>query len=221
MNQNFKTINRRTFLQTTAVTAVGTGTFGLLPLSGFCNSYIDDENIHILGPVKGYSPHIGIFVSMLNWMRNTIIQSTKNLTQPELDFLIDPKGNTMGALLLHLAGIEVVYQDRTFYNLKTLSEPNKQKWSAAIDLGDAGRNTIKGNNIDYYHTALKEVRELTVSELKKRDDKWFALVDPNGFGKKPTNNFCKWFHVCEHEANHRGQIAMIKKRLPGKDAGND
>ena len=26
---------------------------------------------------------------------------------------------------------------------------------------------------------------------------------------------CKWFHVCEHESHHAGQIDMLKKRLPG------
>jgi len=29
------------------------------------------------------------------------------------------------------------------------------------------------------------------------------------------NNHCKWFHVCEHEAHHCGQIAFLRKRLPG------
>ena len=37
----------------------------------------------------------------------------------------------------------------------------------------------------------------------------------------PTNNYCKWFHVCEHESNHNGQIKWIKSRLPGAKAGND
>lgn len=31
----------------------------------------------------------------------------------------------------------------------------------------------------------------------------------------PTNNYCKWFHVCEHESNHNGQIKFLKSRLPG------
>jgi hypothetical protein len=31
----------------------------------------------------------------------------------------------------------------------------------------------------------------------------------------PTNNYCKWFHVCEHESHHLGQIAFLKSRLPG------
>jgi hypothetical protein len=26
-----------------------------------------------------------------------------------------------------------------------------------------------------------------------------------------TNNYCKWFHVVEHESNHNGQINMDQK----------
>jgi uncharacterized damage-inducible protein DinB len=41
---------------------------------------------------------------------------------------------------------------------------------------------------------------------------WDAAM---GLGEGPTNNYCKWFHVCEHEAHHTGQIALLRKRLPG------
>ncbi len=39
------------------------------------------------------------------------------------------------------------------------------------------------------------------------DGKWLAKVDPLFFGGQPANNYAKWFHVIEHKANHRGQIA--------------
>ena len=97
------------------------------------------------------------------------------------------------------------------------SEANKQRFGVAMELGDEGRKQIKGNSLDHYLSTLQEVREKTLVEFKKRDDKWFAEVDPSFFVGQPTNNFCKWFHVCEHEANHRGQMTVIRKRLPGKE----
>lgn len=209
--------NRKKFIQTTAMALVGINVFTLAPLTSFGETIPDDENINIIGPVEGYSPQIGILVSMMNWMRASVLRAVKDLTQPELDFLVDSKANTIGALLMHLAATDTIYQDLTFYNLKDFSEANKKKFGVAMELGDEGRKQIKGNNLDYYLSTLQEVREKTLTEFKKKDDKWFAEVDPSFFGKKPTNIFCKWFHVCEHEANHRGQMTVIRKRLPGNE----
>jgi len=220
MEQNMININRRKFIQTTAIAAAGTAGISLLPLSSFGNPYGDD-NVNIIGPVEGYSPQIGTLVSMLNWIRSSVIRAVKDLKPEELDFLLDSKANTIGALLLHLAATDTVYQDLTFYKLDGFSSDNKKKWGVAMGLGEEGRKQIKGNDLDYYLSALQEVRAKTLAEFKKRDDKWFAEVDPSFFGDKPTNNYCKWFHVCEHEANHRGQIALIRKRLPGAAAGNE
>jgi uncharacterized damage-inducible protein DinB len=217
MNQSI--VNRRKFLHTTTLAAIGTSSLGFLPFESFGNPGSDD-NINIIGPLEGYSPQVGILVSMMNWMRSTVIRSAQGLSQTELDYLPDENANTIGALLLHLAATDVVYQDLTFNNLKTFSEENKKKWGVAMSLGAEGRKQIKGNNLDYYLNALKEVREKTLQEFKKRDDKWLFSVDEKWFWG-PTNNYCKWFHVCEHESNHNGQIKYIKSRLPGAKKSND
>jgi len=214
-----KLITRRNFVRSSAGLAAG---FSLLPIISMAD---DDprpaDEINIIGPREGYSTQIGIFVSMLDWMRQSVIRSVNGLTRADLDFLPDPEANTIGALLLHLAATDVIYQDLTFYGLKDFSDANKEKWSVPMGLGDEGRKQIKGHDREYYLSALKEVREKTLAEFKKRDDKRLAEVDPSFFGGKPTNNYCKWFHVCEHETNHRGQITVIRKRLPGKKAAND
>ena len=211
LNPNVK---RRKFLQNTALTLAGVGSLNWLPLWNH-GQPIAGADINIIGPREGYSPQIGILVSQMAWIRESVIRATQGLTQPELDFLVDVKSNTIGALLMHLAATDIVYQDLTFNNLQDFSQENKIKWGVAMELGEEARKQIKGHNLDYYISAMTEVREITLKEFKKRDDQWFQQVDPHFFGNMPTNNFCKWFHVCEHEANHRGQMTVIRKRLPG------
>ncbi|CAA9526450.1 MAG: FIG00652373: hypothetical protein [uncultured Segetibacter sp.] len=176
--------------------------------------YEPGENINIIGPKKGFSPQIGTLVSMMTWMRTAVAEPIKNLTVNQLDYLHDAKANTIGSLLLHLAALEKYYQLNTFEGKKWGSWDNavKKKWDAAINLGEEARKTIKGNNADYYLNVLKETREKTVEEFKKRDDKWLMTADED-WSWGPTNNYCKWFHVCEHESNHNGQIKWIKSRL--------
>ena len=216
MKHAISNIDRRKFLHHSSVSILGAGALSLFPLLDFANPPAD-PNINIIGPREGYSPQIGILVSQMEWVRVSVISATKGLTQPQLDFLLDSQSNTIGALLMHLAATDTVYQDLTFYNLKDFSPANKNKFGVAMGLGDEGRKQIKGHDLDYYLSIITEVREKTLKEFKNKDDKWFQEVDPEFFGG-PTNNFCKWFHVCEHEANHRGQMTVIRKRLPGNQS---
>jgi uncharacterized damage-inducible protein DinB len=188
------------------------------PPAPYAADNVDPPGLDLLGPRAGYAPQIGSFVSELTWMReaNGILVTTKGLSQADLDYLFDQNANSIGALMLHLAAAETYYQMNTFDGMKwdSWSDAVKQKWDAAMDLGDAGRKTIKGHDREYYVAILHEVREKTLAEFKKRDDAWFLAAD-KGWPWGPTNNYCKWFHVCEHEAHHCGQIAMLRKRLPG------
>ena len=169
--------------------------------------------------------HQGAYVNRRNFIRTTATLAT-GIT----GFSLLPgqafanTANTIGSMLLHLAATERQYQIHTFeekpYHDWYLGDA-KVDWKSAMLLGEDGRKNIKGNNLKYYTDILTEVRAKTEAEFKKRDDSWLAKTDPSFFMKQPTNNFCKWFHVCEHESNHNGQMKWIKSRLPGAKSGND
>lgn len=206
---------RRGFLgASAAMLAVGAGG-ALLPRQA---AAAQTEGLNLLGPKPGYAPQVGALVSMLTWMReaNGVLTATKKLSQADLDALFDANANSIGALMLHLAATETYYQMHTFDGMKwdSWSAEVKKKWDPAMELGDAGRKTIKGHDRQYYVDILHEVREKTLAEFKKRDDAWLLAPDKS-WPWGPTNNYCKWFHVCEHEAHHTGQIALLRKRLPG------
>lgn len=57
--------------------------------------------------------------------------------------------------------------------------------------------------------AAQAVRHKTLEEMAKRNDDWLYEVSASG-----SNTYYKWFHVMEDEINHRGQILLLKKRLP-------
>lgn len=209
---------RRNFLKTAAVFTTGVSGLALLPQPAFS----EDAEINIIGPKKGYSPQIGTLVSMMAWMRTTVLSSVKGMSQKDLDYLFDANSNTIGALLMHLAATDRIYQINTFEgnSLKELPAAYKEKWGVAMELGEPARKAIKGHDLDYYVNLLGETREQTLAEFGKRDDNWLLAVDKD-WGWGPTNNYCKWFHVCEHESNHNGQIKFLKKRIPGAKADSE
>ena len=215
-------INRRNFFKSSVTIAAGFTSLSFFGNMAWAREQPDEKNLYTIGPMKGYSPHIGTLVSMLNYNRQTIINAVQNLTMPELDFLIDAKANTIGALILHLGVVEKFYQVNTFEGRQDLNEQEKKEWNASLNLGDEGRTFIKGHEVKYYLDRITEVREKTLAEFKKKDDAWLLAVDPEWSKRRgPLNTYWKWFHVCEHESNHRGQISFLKGRLPGAKAGND
>ena len=93
----------------------------------------------------------------------------------------------------------------------------KDRWDPVMDVGDAGRKQIRGHDPAFYLDTLQQTREHTLAEFKRRDDPRFMTVDET-WSWGPTNTCCKWFHVCEHESHHAGQIGMLLKRAPGAKA---
>ena len=208
--------NRRHFLKSSVGLAFGLSTLGVLPATAAAPA-----NAWIVGPQPGFSPEIGTLTSMLAFTRDQVVHNVKGMSQQDLDFLLDAKANTIGALLLHLAATETYYQMNTFGGMKwdSWSEEIKKKWDVPMNLGEPARKAIKGNSLDYYLNALHEAREKSLAEFRKRDDKWLAAVETDG--DFSANNYAKWFHVAEHESNHDGQIKFLKNRLPGAKAASE
>jgi uncharacterized damage-inducible protein DinB len=207
-------LTRRSFLRSSTLAAAGACFLGPWNSVKAAPPMVSGDLLKV-GPMQGYTPHVGTLVSMLNYNRETIIEAVKSLTMVELDYLQDRKANTIGSLLLHLAAIEKVYQVNTFEGRDEFSESEKKKWEVASNLGQKAREQIKGHDVKYYLDVMGDVRQKTLEELKKRDDTWLLAVDPKSTPENPVNTYWKWFHVCEHESNHRGQITWLKRRLPG------
>jgi len=205
--------SRRSFLKFGGSTALmaAAGAANLTSLSP--SAVAQDSEAWIIGPQPGFTPEIGTLVSMLAFTRKQVVHNVKGMSTADLDFLLDAKANTIGALLNHLAATDAFYHANVFAGFAWEKMPDSvtKQWGVAMNLGEPARKAIKGNSLDYYLNLLHETRERTLAELKKRDDKWLMVLDTDA----GANNFAKWFHVAEHESNHDGQIKFLKSRLPG------
>ena len=167
----------------------------------------------VVGRQPGFAPEVGGLVVMLSYARRTTLKAVAGLSASQLDHLQDAESNSIGALLAHIAAIEVAYQCATFEQ-RRLSPAEQARWGAAMALGARGRDEIRGRPLDHYLATLDEVRAHTLRELAARDDGWLEETTPF-WGGHPANNHFKWFHVLEDEINHRGQIRWLRRRLPG------
>lgn len=156
---------------------------------------------------EGYTTQVGVIVSMLDDLKGRVEYHVKGLDQQETDFLLDDQANSIGAMILHLAATERIYQRMTFEGWEYRTEDDE--WAVAMGLGDRAREELQGKPISYYLGKWDEVRAKTKEVLKTKDDAWLAemMYDDS------MNFHWAWYHVMEHQANHMGQIVLIKKRL--------
>ena len=204
--------SRRGFLLRSAAIAAGATAltrFALLSEPAAAQN----PHVWLVGPQPGFTPEVGTLVSMLAFTRMQVLNSVKGMSTADLDWLIDGKANTIGALLNHLAATDAFYHSNVFggFSFEKMPDSVTQKWGVAMELGEPARKAIKGHMLDYYLDLLHETRESTLAELKKKDDKWLSVMDTDA----GANNYAKWFHVAEHESNHNGQIKFLRSRLPG------
>ncbi len=166
---------------------------------------------YFIGDIEGFTPQIARLLCQMNYARETTLQMVRGLTIEELDSLPDPTGNSIGMLLEHFVAVEIGYQAITYGNGDWTAALG-ERWQAGGDLGELGREKIKGNSLSYYLDNLRATREKTITEFRNRNDTW--LEEPIEFWGTTGNRAFAWFHVFEDEINHRGQIRLIAKQLP-------
>ncbi len=133
--------DRRSFLKGGMGMAIGISSIAALPTPS-----VAADNAWIVGPQPGFTPEIGTLTSMLAFTRMQVEHNVKGLTQADLDFLLDAKANTIGALLLHLAATETYYQLNTFGGMPWDSWPDevKKKVGYSDESGGVGAKGDQG-----------------------------------------------------------------------------
>ena len=72
------------------------------------------ESPFVVAPLPGFTPQVGRLVAMMSYARRTTLEAVEGLTTEQLDYALDADSNTIGALLAHVAAVEVSYQRGTF-----------------------------------------------------------------------------------------------------------
>jgi uncharacterized damage-inducible protein DinB len=152
---------------------------------------------------------MGRLVGMLSFARHTTLAAVEGLSIRELDHLHDETSNSIGALLAHLAVVERGYQCLTFEDRRA-SAQEQASWEPALTLGLEGRQRLRGKTLEEYLHELNEVRRITLAGLAARDDAWLEQTLP---AAPAMNAHFAWFHVVQHEVNHRGQMRWFRARL--------
>ncbi len=172
---------------------------------------LEKQDLFQIKKLDGFETQFGHLISLMNYARITTLDTVEGMSVSDLDFLIDEKANSIGMLLFHIASVDFIESVYSIENREPTTE-EIEFWKPALDLGDIGREKIKGNPLEFYLELLSSTRKKTLEAFAKLNDTW--LYEESDFwDNKKANNYFKWFHVLEEEINHRGQMRWIKKRI--------
>lgn len=162
-----------------------------------------------LRSVSNFSPEIGLFLASLYKIRSAWRDAVKDLSKAELAHKILPDVQPIGVIIIHIAEADYFWIQQIVGGKEFTAEIQNLlhhdlwfKDFAAHDL-----------DIDYCLSVVDKIHQMTRETLAKMTDadldKTFVRVRDD----RETHYSLRWIfvHLLEHDAEHKGQIMMIKR----------
>jgi uncharacterized damage-inducible protein DinB len=167
-----------------------------------------------LSPVPCEAPEVGMWLAALNDCRSRTLSAVAGISMNELDWACPFSRNTIGTLLYHIADIEL---DWLCVEILEREHPaDMRNWFPHGTRDAAGNLTVvAGDGLERHEARLRYVRDMFIDALRGMSLAEFRRVRRlKAYDVSP-----EWVmsHLLQHEAGHRGQIAVLRQRF--KEAG--
>ena len=165
-------------------------------------------------PIPGFTRRVGQFLAMMEDVRMRTLRYVADLTADQLAWHPNPKVESIGTLLLHIAAAEHSYIQEDI-----MRRPMGEEWKIAFPIR-FGLPQLTGKPLEYYTEKLDGVRQQTRDVLKTLSDgdltRVISPLDPGEPENRQIEFSIEWllYHLIEHEAHHKGQIAVTRRLLP-------
>lgn len=166
-----------------------------------------------IAPAPGFDPRIGLYFAMLEDVRERTKRYVEGLSQRQLEWYPNPKVESTGTLLVHIAAVELSWIQEDI-----MRQPMGEEWKAGFPIRfDIPQ--IADESLEYYIGLLDSTRAVTRDVLAGLTDADLprAVVSLDDEENPDARQYTiEWilYHLVEHEAHHKGQIAVMKRLLP-------
>ena len=165
-------------------------------------------------PVQGFSPAISYYMAGFEYARSKTRDLLKDMTPAEIAKKISPDIYSIGAITLHLCECEY-YWFQSVVRERELSDEEKK----FAHMFDAMENDVdRGFDADYLLGKLNAISEMSYAHLRTLGDEDLDKFFISRYGERDTEFSLREIlqRMMDHEANHRGQMAMIKRVIRGE-----
>jgi uncharacterized damage-inducible protein DinB len=168
----------------------------------------------IFEPMPNFPTEIGFYLSGMAEVREQLSDAVKDLSNEENSAKFTPNSHSIGQLILHIAEAEW-WWIKCILAEKELDEEEAKRtafWDVLLDEDFASKNYSAEFCID----AVDKVRADCLESLKdfsEEDlDRYFGWDKKDGRRIEVTFRYIL-HHLIDHEAQHKGQILMLKRLL--------
>jgi uncharacterized damage-inducible protein DinB len=162
---------------------------------------------HIITPGDGFIPEIGRAVWMLQDARRRTLKLLEGLPEDVLDWTPPGSGNAVGSLLYHIAAIEM---DWLFAEVMESRMP-ESVWADfpyPVRTADGRLTVVKGLPMAEHLRRLEATRQQLLHVYRNLTLEDFC--HPRSLEQYDVTPEWVLHHLCQHEAEHRGEIGMVR-----------
>ena len=172
-----------------------------------------------LNSIAGFSTGIGFYLSGLEEVREQLREAVEKMSDQHIDNPAIPDAHAIGALVLHIGEAEWYWMQGVVSGQKVTAEVrNAPFWDV---LKDPEAFAGKGYSAEFCLSEIKKIRAQTCETLATFKDSDLERIFSIERGGEIHDRSLRWIlhHLIDHEAQHKGQILMLKRLQGLKNEG--
>ena len=167
----------------------------------------------VLNPHPGLSTGIGYYLAGMEEVRSQLVAAVKTIPDDLIGKPAFLGAHSIGALVLHIGEAEWFWMQMVVGGHELTEEDKKAPcWDILDDVEGVARN---GYTTEFCLQEAEKIRNQTRDLLFGYNDKDLERIITFARHEKTTEHNLRWIrhHLIDHEAQHKGQILMLKRLM--------
>jgi uncharacterized damage-inducible protein DinB len=167
----------------------------------------------VLSPAEGVHPGIGFYLSGMDEVREQLREAVAGMSDEKIARRAIPQAHCIGALVLHIGEAEWWWMQCVVYGHELTDEDRRKPyWDVLLEPDAFAR---RGYSAQYCLDVIGDIRQETRRLLASFSEDDLERLHSHTRGERTIEVSLRWVlhHLVDHEAQHKGQILMLKRLL--------